>query len=139
MYFAVIDRKIVGYVGMTVRSIRTRWQAHHRAIGLRGMGDLTIAYVSDEPITALAQIEIDTARALAPAFNVQGSGKSAREVRGDRPPSTTGGGLICSSQQWTPKQAAWLDATAERLGLTSRGAVARMLVQRAMSAEEPAP
>jgi hypothetical protein len=33
------------------------------------------------------------------------------------------------SQQWTDEQAAWLDAEAARLGLQSRAAVARMIVQ----------
>lgn len=44
--------------------------------------------------------------------------------------------LIKSSQQWTPAQVAFLDAEAERLGLQSRAAVARLIVQAAMSGAE---
>ncbi len=41
-----------------------------------------------------------------------------------------------SSQQWTREQAAWLDTEAVRLGLRSRAAVARMIVQAAMDRRE---
>ncbi len=37
-----------------------------------------------------------------------------------------------SSQQWTDEQPAWLTKEAKRLGLTSIGAVARMVVQAEM-------
>jgi hypothetical protein len=44
-------------------------------------------------------------------------------------------GLIRSSVQWTPEQYRWLQQRAERLGLRSVSAVARMVVQEAMNAE----
>lgn len=60
-------------------------------------------------------------------------------------PTTTSGGLIKASSQWTPEQYAWLKAQAAARGLTSVAAVLRVMVQAAMpsqqrdgSPEEPA-
>lgn len=46
------------------------------------------------------------------------------------------GGLTRGSVQWTPEQLVWLKARARRLGLRSVAAVARMIVQEAMNAEQ---
>lgn len=44
--------------------------------------------------------------------------------------------LVKANTQWTPEQLAWLHSEAERLGLRSAAAVARMLVQAAMTAAQ---
>ncbi len=47
----------------------------------------------------------------------------------------TRAGMLATSQQWTPEQRAWLEARAQRLGVGTVAAVARMLVQQAIEAE----
>lgn len=47
-------------------------------------------------------------------------------------------GLTRGSVQWTPEQLVWLKARAERLGVRSVAAVARMIVQELMTTEAAA-
>ncbi len=48
----------------------------------------------------------------------------------------TSGGLVKGSMQWTPEQHEWLQTESRRLGLASVSAVARMIVQAAMTAAQ---
>jgi hypothetical protein len=48
----------------------------------------------------------------------------------------TSGGLVKSSQQWTPEQFDWLQSESRRLGLASLSATVRLIVQAAMVAAE---
>jgi hypothetical protein len=48
----------------------------------------------------------------------------------------TSGGMVKASAQWTPEQYQWLQDESERLGVGSVSAVARMVVQAAMTAAQ---
>lgn len=66
VYCLIFGRTEVVYVGMTTRSIRARWQCHHKRKAILALGNMTIAVIQDGP---LADIERETIRELTPWFN----------------------------------------------------------------------
>ena len=71
LYFAVIDRLSVAYIGMSAQSLRGRWLEHERRATLVSMGDLTIAYIAWERSSLLWDAERAAIQALTPVLNSQ--------------------------------------------------------------------
>jgi len=69
LYFAVIDRQSVGYIGISTISIRGRWHQHPMKFRLSGLGEITVAYVEISDYSILRRAERVAVREIDPPIN----------------------------------------------------------------------
>jgi hypothetical protein len=69
LYFAVIDREHLVYVGITGVSLRRRWRYHHHRARLPTFGDVTVAYIESDDDSALYWAEIAAIKTFDPVMN----------------------------------------------------------------------
>lgn len=81
VYFAVINRTSIEYVGST-GNLKQRWGTHHHRVRLAAMGDVTIAYVECEYGPVLWGAEAAAIRQFWPALNLETVQKIKHGYRG---------------------------------------------------------
>ncbi len=69
IYYAIIDRRYLVYVGITGVSLRRRWRYHNHRDRLRTFGDPTVAYLAEDDDSALYRAELEAIERLDPVMN----------------------------------------------------------------------
>ena len=69
IYFAIIDREHVVYVGITGVSLRKRWRHHNHRARLRTFGSVSVAYIPSDDDAWLYCAEIEAIKHLDPVMN----------------------------------------------------------------------
>lgn len=84
IYFAVVDRSSIEYVGST-GNLKKRWGSHHHRGRLLALGALTVAYVECEYGPVLWRAEEAAIRQFWPSLNLETQQKAKHGYRGFPP------------------------------------------------------